>query len=347
MSSAWFPMTTSLKELVQGRGAYRVADVMGFGGGFALGAVQAGFQLAAKREDAGAMGVSVVQANRAVLGAKWSIQAVAPDKWRLVTADVVVGTPAPEQADTVVRYAAKLRPAVVVLDLAPDAVAQGELASALGEQLNRLTKLTYRVARLRYNDLSLGGALDRPRCFVVFSQIPVGFGHMVLDWLPAADDVVNDLWDLEASWETQRLVRRPTWYSRALRTPEHTVDGLMTALDYRSAREWAWTRPGTPLSPEGLFPVRGRDRHLITHREIARLMGFPDAWLLGTAPRGLQGRFLGAYWDVSTSVAPARWVMQWVRRALDGAPGPLRGDLDLSEDWHALAIRQWGSAGNR
>lgn len=342
-TSAWFPMTTSLKELVQGRGAYRVADVMGFGGGFAVGAVQAGFQLAAKREDAAAMGVGVMQANRALLGAKWSIQAMDPDKWRLVTADVVVGTPAPEHAGTVVAYAAKLRPAVLVLDSPPD----GADADELGAQLNRLTKLAYRVARVRYNDLSLGGALDRPRCFVVFSQIPVGFGHVALDWIPAADDVVNDLWDLEPSWGAQRLVRRPTWYSRSLRTPEHTVDGLMTAVDYRAAREWDWTRPGIPLGPEGLFPVRDRDRRLITHREIARLMGFPDAWLLGTAPRGLKGRFLGAYWEATTSVAAARWVMGWVRRALDGAPGPLRGDLDLSEDWRRLAERQWETPENR
>jgi hypothetical protein len=314
--SAWFPLNTSFRELVQGRGAYRVADVMGYGGGFALGAVQAGFQLAAKRENMAAMGVGLAQANRAVLGEKWSIQAASLDKWRLVTADVVVGTPMSDDAGTVIEYAAKLRPAVVVLDFEPHEAAV--LASDLCGELKRLTRLPYRAVLISYNDLSLGGALYRRRCFVVLSQIPVGFSHTELDWIPTATDAVADLLDLEPTWDLQQLVRAPTWYSRALRAVDHRVDGFMTAYDYRSPREWSWTRPGRVLSSDGLFPVKGRDGHLITHREIARLMGFPDAYRLGTTPRGMNGRFLGAYWELSTSVLSARWVMQWIRKALDG-----------------------------
>jgi hypothetical protein len=151
-----------------------------------------------------------------------------------------------------------------------------------------------------------------------------------------------DLLELEPSWDSQQLQRAPTWYSRGLRSPEHTVDGFMTAADYRAPQEWDWKRPGQLLGYDGVFRVKGRDGHLLTHREIARLLGFPDAWRLGTAPRGLSGRFLGAYWELTTSVHPARWVMGWIHRSLDGRPGPMRdAQVDVSEDWKPLAKRQW------
>jgi hypothetical protein len=335
----WVPMNTSLNRLIRGRGSYRVADVLGAGGALALGAVLEGFQLAAKREDPRAVGIGLTTANRALLGDRWSAQATTPDKWRLVTADAVVSAARTEDdIGILLRYAAKLKPGVLILDTIPDVFQ----AQAVCADLISRTLLTYRHTTIRYNDLSLGGVLDRRRDLTVLSQVPIGVDRMALDWLPTADDAVMDMLELGPDWEPQRLHRSPTWYSRPLRAPDHTVDGFMTAADYRAPLEWDWKRPGQLLNADGLFPVKGRDGHALTHREIARMMGFPDAWLLGTTPRGLGGRFLGAYWEIGASVHAARWIMRWVRRSLDGNPGPLQESrMDLSEDWKPVAQFQW------
>lgn len=340
---AWFSTRALLDEVIKGRGPYRVADVLGSGGGLALGAVLEGFEFAAKREDAIGAGITLMTANRDVLGARWNAQACDPAKWRGVTADVVVSAPQNEDAvTTVLAYAVRLKPAAVVLDVVPDVFAE----HAMADTLNRRTGLrTYRHTLITYNDLALGGALDRRRAFIVLHQVPFGVDRVALDWLPAGDDAVRDLLELEQTWDPQQLRRAPTWYSRALRAPDHTVDGFMPPVpEYRTPREWDWSRPGVmPISGlRGLFRIRGRDHHMLTHREIARLMGFPDAYRLGTARRGMNGAHLSAHWESTTSIHPARWVMGWVHQGMDGHPGPLQGDLDVSEDWRVLADRQWG-----
>lgn len=337
---AWFSTRATLDEVIKGRGPYRVADVLGAGGGFALGAVLEGFELAAKREDPAAVGVGLMMANKPVLGQRWNAQAGDPDKWRKVTADVVVSVTADaELAEVLTAYTAALKPAVLILDTVPDVFEGAELA----QRLRKLSGLVYRPTAVVYNELSLGGVLDRRRQFTLLSQVPIGVDRVALDWIPAADEAVMDLLELEPTWDLQRVYRAPTWYSRALRSPDHTVDGFMTARDYRSPSEWAWSRTVPMPSPDGVFPVKGRDGHRLTHREIARLMGFPDAWRLGTVKRGLNDTFLGAHWERGTAVHAARWILRWVHRSLDGRPGPLRGErLDVADDWLPAAALRWG-----
>ena len=73
---------------------YRAIDVMGFAGGFTLGMVQAGFELAGKRELSGGFGVANCLANRHLLGHEWEAQATTPDRWEVIKgADVVFGNP--------------------------------------------------------------------------------------------------------------------------------------------------------------------------------------------------------------------------------------------------------------
>ena len=50
---------------------YRAVDVHGFGGGFTLGTVQAGFQLAGKYSREAGFGVYNTLANRSLLGTGW------------------------------------------------------------------------------------------------------------------------------------------------------------------------------------------------------------------------------------------------------------------------------------
>lgn len=67
----------------------RFIDVMGFGGGFTLGTVQAGFELASKCELPGGFGVANCEANRDLLGYNWQAQVTEYDKWEHPGREVV------------------------------------------------------------------------------------------------------------------------------------------------------------------------------------------------------------------------------------------------------------------
>jgi len=91
----------------------------------------------------------------------------------------------------------------------------------------------------------------------------------------------------------------------------------------------------------------------LTHREIARILGFPDDWLIEPL-KGVPG--LGMTWGKGITVDCGRWIGGWIRRALDGSPGTdvgkLIGDreyvIDVTHAWKSHAT--WYSntvAGNR
>lgn len=73
---------------------YRAVDCQSFAGGFTLGVVQAGFELAGKREDVGGFGVQNCLANRHILGYNWQAQVSEPKDWEVVNdAQLVFGNP--------------------------------------------------------------------------------------------------------------------------------------------------------------------------------------------------------------------------------------------------------------
>lgn len=77
---------------------------------------------------------------------------------------------------------------------------------------------------------------------------------------------------------------------------------------------------------------------LITHREAARVLGFPDNWNI-LPLRGVPG--LHMTWGKGISVQCGQWIAGWVRRALDGEPGSVTGtalgeresDIDVTHSW--------------
>lgn len=72
---------------------YRAVDVLGFAGGFTLGVVQAGFELAAKRELMD-FGVANCEANRHLLGRKWKAQVGPWESWEVMpNTPLVFGNP--------------------------------------------------------------------------------------------------------------------------------------------------------------------------------------------------------------------------------------------------------------
>jgi len=75
----------------------------------------------------------------------------------------------------------------------------------------------------------------------------------------------------------------------------------------------------------------------ITHRETARIMGFPDDWLIDPIPRG----GLAPTWGKGITVDCGRWIGGWIRAALDGSPGGYAGQdvgdreslIDCTSTW--------------
>jgi site-specific DNA-cytosine methylase len=432
------PLKVNLSELEILKAPYTFVDCQGFAGGFTAGAVLAGMRLVAKREGPGGFGVSLVEANHAFLGDRWASQVGPAEEWEPVKADVVLGTPPCTafsnmsvgtksrgmHADInhcmwdLIGYAARVKPAAVMMESVAGAFTNGRwLMGELARTLNEKTGLAYRVTHVLQNNLSVGGCTNRRRYFLVLSQVPFGVERHSLTWLPTVGEAVGDLVNLPLTHDPQSLTLAPTWWSRDLRTPGHTVDGhmnvtsshvprlldlvaevpwrdgeretdilrryhakhgdlpeswhyefrgrwksdeprptraqqLMTRdLDpggFNQLRKWDWDRPGHVITGAGPYMLWHRDDRHMTHRETARLMGFPDAWVVGTAVSDKQ---LHMHWGKGTSVHPAFWVTTWLRQSLDGQPGTMTGELlddgsrliDVSNDWRDVARRQWGT----
>jgi DNA (cytosine-5)-methyltransferase 1 len=71
---------------------------------------------------------------------------------------------------------------------------------------------------------------------------------------------------------------------------------------------------------------------LITHREAARVMGFPDDWRILPSRKFSN---LAPGWGKGITVDCGRWIGGWVRTALEGVPGPLTGQL-IGEREHLI-----------
>lgn len=56
----------------------------------------------------------------------------------------------------------------------------------------------------------------------------------------------------------------------------------------------------------------------MTHREIARIMGFPDDWRIEPLRR-ISG--LHTTWGKGITVQCGRWIGEWIRRSIEGNPG--------------------------
>ena len=61
----------------------------------------------------------------------------------------------------------------------------------------------------------------------------------------------------------------------------------------------------------------------LTHREIARFMGYPDTWLIEPM---MNNRSLGKTWGKGVTVDCGRWLGEWTRASLDGSPGTITGE---------------------
>lgn len=82
----------------------------------------------------------------------------------------------------------------------------------------------------------------------------------------------------------------------------------------------------------------------ITHRECARIMGFPDDWRilpLRNTPS------LSLTWGKGITVHCGHWIGSWIKAALDGTPGTFTGEcvgerefsIDVTNDWKRSSVQ--------
>ena len=397
---------------------YRAIDCQGFAGGFTLGMVQAGFTLVGKREMKGGFGVANCEANRHLLGDAWRSEAVEPERWTTVPADVVFGNPpcsgfsvmsAKEfrGADSkinhcmwaFVEYAARVRPTIAVFESVANAYtseAGHDLMRRLRVDLETRTGESWNLHHVRHNAIAVGGAAVRRRYFWLASRVPFGVERPSFKRYPKLNEVIGDLDNLAHTWQAQPYRSPPSWWSVQRRSASGSVDGhvglnnpltrrirdLLAGVDWDpgmhigavAERYWSthgklpdsWAATEEKVVKNDFFmgfttPVRWRGDEYgrvitggglhnvvhpylprtITHRETARILGFPDDWRI-LPLRGVSG--LNMTWGKGITVDCGRWIGHWIKAALDGNPGSYTGtelapgeyDINVTNDYIKL-----------
>lgn len=200
----------------------RAIDCHGFGGGFTLGVVQAGFELQAKFSREVGFGVYNTLANRQLLGQGWHSYASDPALWERMDADLVFGNPPCSGFSTLsnakfrgtdskindymwelINYAGRVAPPIVAWESVQTTFRQGlELMRQLRARLEDVSGYKYTLYHVLHNNLSHGGVSMRKRYFFVAARIPFGVdlgrvdrdGRLVeTDHVPTLADALRDL----------------------------------------------------------------------------------------------------------------------------------------------------------
>lgn len=96
-------------------------------------------------------------------------------------------------------------------------------------------------------------------------------------------------------------------------------------LGFFSPLRWDASKPARVIMGGALsLALHPAEPRFITHREAARVMGFPDAWRIAPL-REYAG--LPTTWGKGITVTCGEWVARWVRSSLDGRPGAVRGEV--------------------
>lgn len=116
-------------------------------------------------------------------------------------------------------------------------------------------------------------------------------------------------------------------------------------LGYNTPIRWRSDDAARVVTGAALFTaLHPRLPRMLTHREVARVMGFPDTWLIEPL-KNLPG--LPATWGKGITVDCGRWIGEWIRQALGGTPGQLTGALigdreyliDVTNAWKTSVVQ--------
>lgn len=168
--------------------------------------------------------------------------------------------------------------------------------------------------RRRSPDGSVDGHMTRR--LMEWKRMTALFDALDGDWPPGmkCEDAVRKIYErhgkLPDIWETQteRLLKR------------NFVMGPNQPVRWKSEKACR-VITGAALNV-AIHPTENR---LITHREAARIQGFPDDWHLWPVR---EYKKLHATHGKGVPVDSGRWLGYWMKRALDGNPGSMIGTPD-------------------
>lgn len=284
-----------------------VVDCQGFGGAFALGAVQAGFTLAAKLEDPSGFGIPVLRQNPHLYG-KPDFVAAKPGQWPAYRdVAMLVGNP-PCSGFSLINtakgnrgrgmeshinqcmwdfwtYGADIQAPVIIMESVSQAYSQGaDLMRRLVEHLRTRSGLPdYRLTHVVQDNLSVGGWTKRTRYFLVASRVPfsVAVPHPVA--LPTMRDAIGDLAELPLQWEAQPLrcdiPLRPedAYRHHQFHTHSHYADGH--AMHDNPHNQRMMSLVFDSLTGARKLTWQGGERDMdIIHRYWLRYASLPTEW---------------------------------------------------------------------
>lgn len=110
-------------------------------------------------------------------------------------------------------------------------------------------------------------------------------------------------------------------------------------MGYTSPTRWDGKKQARVITGGALqLVVHPTQDRMISHREAARILGFPDDWKIEPLKNnsGLQHT-----WGKGITTHCGKWIGEWIRKALDGEPGSYTGhsmgerefDIDVTHAW--------------
>lgn len=106
-------------------------------------------------------------------------------------------------------------------------------------------------------------------------------------------------------------------------------------MGFTTPVKWDGDAPSRVVTGAGLHnivhPFKNR---MLTHREVARILGFPDDWKISPL-QNLTG--LSATWGKGITVDCGKWIGTWIRNALDAVPGSHRG-VEISPNEYTIDV---------
>lgn len=121
---------------------------------------------------------------------------------------------------------------------------------------------------------------------------------------------------------TTAALRR--YYQTKGEVPEpwaHKIEKLLRddfEMGFSQPNRWRWDRPAHVITGGGLGQLHPLAPRQFTHREVARIMGFPDAWKLNPL-RNVRG--LPQTHGKGVTVQCGKWIGEWALNSLNGEPG--------------------------
>lgn len=105
---------------------------------------------------------------------------------------------------------------------------------------------------------------------------------------------------------------------------------------------WDPDGPARVITGAGMLNgVHWQLKRTFTHRETARILGFPDDWHIEPLRR-VSGLFMT--WGKGITVDCGRWIAEWAIRCLDSEPGSYSGDVIGDREWLIDVTNDWKTA---